>query len=242
MTLRSDIRQMGLPGWLAYISDRALSRLSRGRVRFVVIRLYLQPLPEEHLVPTKEGNNMRVGPISEDAFDASAFGRPPDAIRDRFRDGSLCIAATKNDELLGFMWLQRGTLRERIVRCEMRAEPESRVAWDYDFFIQPRYRLGRLFGRLWDAGSCTLREMNIEATVSWIRLDNRASEQAHARLGAKRIGWAAFLTVFGHQLMLSSFRPRASYAAPNRRATLIVDVEDLLSSRSNRPGNNAVEN
>lgn len=221
---------MGFAGWLAYATDRVLSKVSSGRVRFLALRFFLQPLPAKPLAPIRGGDPVSVMPITEGAFEAAAFGRPPEAIRDRYRDGSICIAATRDEELLGFMWLQRGTLRERVVRCHMEAEPKDKVVWDYDFFIQPRYRLGRLFGRLWDTASDLLRSQGIGGTVSWIRLENRASEKAHARLGAKRIGWASFLTLGGYQLMLASFRPYVSLTRPGTPAALRIDVSALIGA------------
>lgn len=228
MRFRSDIRQMGLAGWLFYALDRALNRVSNGRIGILALRFYLQPLPNERLVAVRENDPVRVGPITPASLDLTAFGRPIDAIHERFEAGSMCIAALREDELLGFMWLQQGTLKERLVRCDMRVEPSSQVVWDYDFFIQPRYRLGRLFGRLWDAAATALHAQDIQATVSWIRLENRASEQAHRRLGARRIGWAIFLSTFGRETMIASFAPYLGFAGVNRATALNIDVTGLL--------------
>lgn len=228
MTFRSDIRQMGLTGWLFYAVDRALHRVSNGRVGVLALRFYVQPLPKERLVAVRDSDPVQVAPVSPASLGLAAFGRPVDAIRERIEAGSTCIAALREGELLGFMWLQQGTLEERLVRCHMRVEPSSRVVWDYDFFIQPRYRLGRLFGRLWDAATAMLRERGVEATVSWIRIENRASEQAHARLGAKRIGWAVFLSAFGRQTMITSFAPYLSHAGSRGTMTLNIDVSERL--------------
>ncbi len=224
---------MGWGGWLVYAFSTLVARASFQRIRILALRFYVQPVARVRLLPARPpGDPVRVAPLARDAFDAADFDRPPDAIRDRFDDGSVCIAAVKDDELLGFMWLQHGMLRERLVRCRMHALPADRVAWDYDFHIEPRHRLGRLFARLWDCAFETLRERGIEATVSWVRLENRASEHAHARLGAQRLGWAVFVTVFEHQLMLSSMRPHFAYAAPGQACDLYVDAVDAEKHRA----------
>src|SRR5690606_14586051 len=137
--LRSDLRSMGLGGWLSYAADRALGKLARGRAGFCLLRFYVQPVPASPLVPVRAGDPVQVGPIDPGTVDEAAFKRPAGAVPARFDAGSTCIAATRQGELLGFMWLQPGTLAERIVRCDMRAEPALRVVWDYDFFIEPRY-------------------------------------------------------------------------------------------------------
>lgn len=219
---------MGPGGWLAHVADRLLDRGSGGRIRFHVLRFYLQPLPAIPALSERPGDAIKVGPIDPTAFDAAAFGRPAEAIAERTRSGAMCIGAVKDDALLGFIWAQKGTLQERIVRCRMSVTPSSNVAWDFDVFVQPRFRLGRVFGRLWNAMARALREDGFSATISWIRLGNRASESAHEKLGAFRIAWAAFLTVFDHQLMLSSERPRIAYAPPGKSTHLTIDVAESL--------------
>lgn len=227
-SLRDDIRRMGGAGWLVYAIDRALGRLTGGRAGLCLLRFYLQPVPASSLLPPRPGDPVSVGPIAADRVPEAAFDRPEGAVAQRFADGSTCIAALKGDELLGFMWLQPACLRERIVRCSMHVSPADRVVWDYDFYIAPRYRLGRLFARLWDAAGAHLREGGIEATVSWVHLGNRASAQAHARLGARSIGAAMFVRLFGRQLMLTSLRPWFAWSAPGRTPNLYVDVGNRL--------------
>ncbi len=224
----SDIRNMGFGGWLVYATDRTLGKLLRGKGGFHVLKFYLQPVPAARLVPERPNDPVVVAEIDRTAVAEAAFDRPVGAIPQRFDDGSVCIAALKQGELLGFMWLQHGVLRERIVRCRMHAVPASRVEWDYDFFIEPRYRLGRLFARLWDAAAEHLRDRNVEATLSWVHLANRASAKAHARLGARPIGWAAFLSVLGHQFMISSMRPRIAWSRPGQTVDLYVDATETL--------------
>lgn len=215
---------MGLPGWAAYAFDRLLGMVSRGSAGFHILRFYAQPVPKMPAIDRKPDDRIRIAPVVRGVVDPKAFGRPLEAIADRFNDGSVCIAALKDQELIGFMWLQAGMLRERIVRCHMHALPAGRVEWDYDFYIEPRYRLGRLFGRLWQVAAENLRARQVEATVSWVKLGNRASEQAHARLGARPIGWAVFGVLFGHQLMVTSMQPRIAYSRPGVTPELYVDL------------------
>lgn len=228
----ADIRTMGLAGWLVYATDRVLGRLFRGRAGIHVLRFYMQPVPAEGLVSKRADDSFTVGVIGRDVVPETVFERPPGVVSERFDDGSICIAALKRDELAAFMWLQRGVLRERIVRCRLHALPHEQVEWDYDFYIQPRYRLSRLFARLWDAAANDLRERGVNATLSWVHLHNRASANAHARLGAAPIGWAMFLVVFGHQLMITSMYPKIDYSRPGRTMDLYVDASPLLRDQA----------
>lgn len=226
---------MGIGGWLVHTLSTILERSSSGRVRILALRFYVQPVASERLLAQNAHGPIRVASIEARAFTPEHFQRPPEAIRDRFADGSACIAAVKNDELVGFMWLQPGMLRERLVRCRMHALPENRTAWDYDFHIEPKYRLGRLFARLWDCAFESLRERGVEATLSWIRLENRSSENAHRRLGARRIGWTVFLTAFEHQFMIGSLQPKCAWSRPGRCVDLRVDATRFLATRSKAP-------
>lgn len=221
-SIAADIRAMGSAGWIVYAVDRALGLLFPGQAGFHVLRFYAQPVPGKELIQKRAKDSFSVGMIGRDTVPESAFERPSGAIGQRFDDGSICIAARKGGELAGFMWLQPGILRERIVRCRFHALPSDRVEWDYDFYIHPRHRLGRLFARLRDAAFLNLRERGIVATLSWVHLHNRASSNAHARLGATPIGWAMFLVIFRHQVMITSMRPKFAYAAPDRTPDLFV--------------------
>lgn len=227
--IRADVRRMGWAGWIMYALDRVLARCFGGRAGLHALRFYLQPVPDLPVPSNRPGDSIRIGRIERGAIDPAAFGRPLEAISDRYDDGSVCIAALKGEELVGFLWLQSGSLRERIVRCRLHANPAEWVEWDYDVFIDPRYRLGRLFGRLWQAAAEDLRRRNRRGTVSWVKWGNWASAHAHARLGARSIGWAVFLVLFGHQFMVGSLRPRFAYTPPGASLDLHVDtVEEMF--------------
>lgn len=197
-------------GWLGsgfYLADRALGRVSGGRAGLFGCWFYAQPVAERARVAVATSDAWSVGPIAADRVPEGAFERPPGAVPKRFEDGSVCIAALKGDELGGFMWLHFGPLRERLVRCVFEPVPSDQACWDYDFHIAPKYRMGRLFARLWDAADEVIRAHGRRTTVSWVTFSNLASARAHERLGARRVGWAAFLSVGGVQATVSSARP-----------------------------------
>lgn len=203
----NDIRRIGLLGWLAYAVDRALSSLSAGRVRLTSLWFYAQPV---HLIPTvasRESDRIEVRVVAQEDIPESAYGRPPGAVPERFSQGSICIAAVNGPELAGFMWLEFESLRERLVRCDFVPTPRGKTCWDFDFFVVPKYRLGRTFGRLWSHAKAYLAERGVETTLSWIAFDNAPSQRAHERMGARRVGWAVILTAGALQLVVTSNRP-----------------------------------
>lgn len=222
--IRADRTAMGLPGWLFYLADRALSRISFGTIRVSGLWFYSQAVPATPEASSRTGNSIQVRVVAEAEFPETAFNRPVEAIRERFRDGSICVAAFKGDEMIGFMWLSLGPLRERLFRCVFEPAPPGLASWDYDIFIEPRYRLGRTFVRLWDEANQVLRERGVRATVSWVRFENLASQKAHQRLGARRVGWLVLLQLGGWQIGVGPQPPRIQLAGPRSTAHVRVDA------------------
>jgi hypothetical protein len=232
-TLGADVRSMGALGWSIYAADRLLDRLTGGRARLWAFRFYAQPVPDEPLLPPARGvSKMVVGVIEASDVAPELFERPKGAIEERFEDGSLCIAARDGQRLAGFMWLRFGVLRERLLACDFEPLPAGLTCWDYDFEVLPRYRLGRTFARLWDEGFRLLRARGVRESVSWIAFSNLASQRAHERMGARRVGWLVVLDAFGYKLAAQSGgprlrgRPRLRFAGRSERLHVPVDTRN----------------
>lgn len=227
---RSDIRTMGIAGWAFYLADRVLDRISRGRARLWVFRFYAQAVPLRPMLPAGRNTRLRVGPLAEGSIDPALFGRPLGAIEERFRAGSVCIAALDEGQLAGFMWLHFGRLRERLLECDFEALPSGRTCWDYDLEVTPRYRLGRTFARLWDEANRLLRDRGVAASVSWVTFWNLASQHAHERMGARRLGWVGVVELFGLKLAVCSEKPLVQCALPRHRLYIPIDVSTFLAN------------
>ncbi|MFO1300364.1 MAG: GNAT family N-acetyltransferase [Burkholderiaceae bacterium] len=221
-TFLDDIRRIGAIGWLAYACDRALSSVFAGRVRFTALWFYAQPVDRIPTIEPRASDRMQIRVIAHDEIPEEAFGRPPGAVSERFAHGGVCIAALKDSELAGFMWLQFDELRERLVRCDFVPRPHGKACWDFDFFVAPQYRLGRTFGRLWSHAKAYLGARGVETTLSWIAFDNAASQRAHERMGAKPVGWALVLTAWKLQLVLTSARPHVSLGLSDTHRTRLM--------------------
>lgn len=226
---RTDIRAMGPGGWALYLADRALDRISSGRMRLWSFRFYAQAVPPEPLLSSKGNTKLRIGAVSPDAIDPALFGRPPGAIAQRFQAGSVCVAALDGPCLAGFMWLHFGRLQERLLECDFEPLPAGQTCWDYDLEVAPRYRLGRTFARLWDEANRLLRDRGVAASVSWVTSWNRASQRAHERMGARRVGWLGVVELFGFKLAVHSAAPHVRWASPKRRLYIPVDVSTFLA-------------
>lgn len=227
---RSDIRAMGFGGWVFYLMDRLLDRISRGRARLWVFRFYAQVVPPRPMLPASRNTRLRVGPLAEGSIDPALFDRPPGAIEERFRAGSACIAALDEDQLAGFMWLHFGRLRERLLECDFEPLPSGQTCWDYDLEVAPKYRLGRTFVRLWDEANRLLRDRGVAASISWVTLWNLASQRAHQRMGAQPLGWLGVVDLFGLKLAVRPVWPLAEIALPGKRLNVQVDASPILTA------------
>src|SRR5690606_29297638 len=78
-----------------------------------------------------------------------ALPRPVDVIAERFAAKHKCyVAYNAESEFSGCIWIARSQYIEDEVRIRF-VFPDSNC-WDYDVYITPRYRIGRLFAYLWD--------------------------------------------------------------------------------------------
>jgi hypothetical protein len=169
-----------------------LQRLSGGRAAIAPYLLVAQPVGNPALAEVRADAQTVVQRVGPGHPLLAAFPRPAEVIAQRFADGAECWAATVKGEFAGHIWIARGCYVEDEVRCVYRiAEPAIGV-WDYDVYVEPRYRLGRTMGRLWKAVDQELAAQGVRWTFSRINRFNSASIKAHHRLGAKAVGQLVF--------------------------------------------------
>lgn len=198
------LSEFGAFDGLLYLAHRALGKLSGGRAG--IYRYYLVAQPVTLAATTRDGRRP-VRLIGSDDPLRAAFPRPPHVIAKRFRDGNLCFGAQVGERFAGFLWLARDTYEEDEVRCLYAlAEPAS-SAWDYDVHVEPDFRLGRTFARLWEAANRHLSANGVRWTFSRISGFNPVSLRTHARLGIRPLFSATFLRFGGTQLTFAGAPP-----------------------------------
>jgi hypothetical protein len=148
------------------------------------------------------------------------FPRPEPVIRQRFKSGSVCHCALVNGEFAGFIWIKTDEYEEDEVRCTYVLQAPRESVWDFDVYIEPRFRLSRTLARLWQAVDADLQDRGIRWTFSRISAFNAESLAAHANLGIVECHSATFLVVGKFQLSFLSQRPyvHASFSAGRRPA------------------------
>ncbi len=189
-----------------YAVHRLLERISGGRARIVCYRFVAQPIAPVAMPATRGTGSVELRWLEPDDGILQQVPRPPTVLARRFRDGARCLAAIKAGRLVGFLWYQQGSYLEDEVRC--RYLFDSRLAvWDFDVYIDPAYRLSRLFARLWSTAQQELAQHGFRWTLSRISVFNPASLAAHARIGARPLASATFLVCGRFQLSFATIAP-----------------------------------
>lgn len=205
-SIRHLYRTRGVGTAACYALARALELGSRGALRLVSYQFVAQPIAEAERVAAGRTGSVEFRRLHADDPLVTQFPRPPAVITRRFRDGAQCLAAVKSGRLIGFLWYQELEYLEDEVRCLYRFEPATAV-WDFDVYVEPDFRLGRVFARLWDFANGELRTRGYRWTISRISAFNPESLAAHSRLGARRLGAAVFLQAGPLQVSFASLAP-----------------------------------
>lgn len=218
-------KTLGAKTAACYALARLLDVATRGTVRLITYRFVAQPVPQKLEAMPAQHAAVELRYLSAGDPLVTQFPRPAAVIARRFRDGAHCLAAIKGQRLIGFLWFKEGEYLEDEVRCRYRFDPTVAV-WDFDVYIDPDYRVGRLFARLWDFANRELSARGYRWTLSRISAFNTASLAAHARLGARPLGSALFIVAGRVQV---SFATRPPYVHVGwreaMRPTIVLDVK-----------------
>ena len=165
-----------------------------------------QPLSKQPILSKNKWPNYNIVELSSvKDFEFNYFPRPVAVFEDRIQQGAICLACYKNDEFTGFLWYIKKKFREDEVRCLYNLPFQS--VWDFDVYVEPKYRLSPVFLKLWDEVSFRLTQDGCFHSLSRISAFNAISLQSHKRMGAIIIGWAVFIKIGVCQLTVSNLKP-----------------------------------
>ncbi|MEM9386263.1 MAG: GNAT family N-acetyltransferase [Pseudomonadota bacterium] len=216
--LTSTFSRFGAFNGCLYLFARLAKGTTGGHISLRRYLFFAQAVPPQD--PKAQKRRARFAPIRSALPDdplVEQFPRCATVLETRWREGSHCLAADHEGQFLGYIWLHFGAYVEDEVRCRFVPTPGDKAAWDYDVYVIPERRLGLGFVCLWDAANEYLRERGYEWSVSRVSAFNTPSIRSHERMGAKALGSAIFLTVFGMQMMFSSKAPylHVSFSSAN---------------------------
>lgn len=218
--LKSVFNQFGVREGLYYLAAKALSAASRGHITFIRYHFVAQPIPETSTPGNRTSAKSTVRIVSPGDPVVASFPRPAEVIANRFANGSTCFVAETNGRFSGFLWLAHGAYEEDEVRCRYVLADPSRCAWDYDVYVEPDFRIGRTFSRLWEAANTHLASEGVRWSLSRISAFNPASLAAHRRLGIRKVATASFLKCGRVQLSALDRRPYLHLSLSARRPVL----------------------
>jgi len=200
-SLKRTYRDLGFGTSLLYYISEVARRVSGQRIRLTRYLIVAQPIPAAPFVKRPDRATL-ISQVDADDLRVASFPRPTNIIARRYAAENICLQAAVDGTFAGFLWLAFGTYEEDEVRCRYELSEPSRMVWDFDVYVEPRFRLGRTFVRLWDAANELLRNRGIRWSISRIAAFNAASLAAHARLGTVKLGYATFLSIGEFQLAI----------------------------------------
>ena len=156
-----------------------------------------------------------------------ALELPAASARGAFARGDRCLGALENGRLLGYAWFAFTPTPES---GGMWIDFDADAAYSYRHFVRPECRGRRIAGRLLPAADALCVAQGRSRCLILIHEHNAGSIRASGRSGARTVGHAACLTLFGSLLCWRSpgtkrhglrfFRPRAGFRPLSGRRTI----------------------
>lgn len=206
--IREGLRERGWRAAVLHVADRLLHRL-HASCGVVCYRFLSQPLLAHARLPARRGQHFVFRLLQTPEPVLIALGRPDAVLVHRFAQGAQCLLGTREQALSGCIWFVQQRYSEDEVQVDYVLPTDC--VWDFDVYVAPEERLGFLFARQWDALDALLRPMGLRHSISRVNVQNRHSLASHQSLGARDVGWALFVCLFGGQLMLSCLPPFVAF-------------------------------
>jgi GNAT superfamily N-acetyltransferase len=205
--LRESVTSLGAANGLLATFARSLDRASGSRCKLFKYYFVAQPVPARRSLVAGRPSKTRIYRASAENGIIRQAPRPPQNIAKRFADGAVCYVAEQANKLVGFIWIKQNSYHEDEVRCHYVLQPPTRLAWDFDAFVAPEFRMSRAFAQLWEAANEYLREHGYRWTISRISAFNAASLASHKRLGAVHLHTGVFMVLGPLQFSAFSCAP-----------------------------------
>jgi hypothetical protein len=203
--LKRTIKQFGWIDSIFYVLNH-LASIVKIDLFFNKYYFAVQPLNADPTLPSEKGKRLRVEWLLPSSIKSNPCPRPYHVMQDRYCQGSECLAIFKEDVFAGCLWYIKYHYKEDEVRC-LYELPEDIAVWDFDVYVDPKFRLSPVFLKLWDAASAKLVNEGVRWSFSRISAFNAMSLSSHKRMGAKIVGWSVFVRMSSLQLTISSLKP-----------------------------------
>jgi hypothetical protein len=220
--VRDSVASLGVANGLLATLARALDRASAGRCHLFKYYFVAQPVPSHRSSAVERPSKTRIYRTSREDSIIAQSPRPAPTIAKRFADGAVCHVAAQGSKLVGFIWIKQDSYQEDEVRCHYVLRPSTQLAWDFDAYVAPEFRMSRAFSQLWQAANEYLRDLGRRWTISRISAFNAESLRSHQRLGLRRLHTGYFLILGRVQISTFSCRPYIHVATGRSRGPELV--------------------
>lgn len=211
--IKQTKKELGSKDTAFHALERLLNIISFKHIALHKYYITQQPVRSAKTVPANKGLDIHVQEIDAQHPSLLTMERPASVLETRFAHNGHCFAAFKDGVFSGNLWLNFDRYQEDEVRCTYILKPVGEAAWDYDVYVQPKYRFSYVFAKLWDHANEVMTNMGVKNVYSRINYYNISSLQAHKRLGSRIIGSVYFINIGAWQLSVSSsFRPRVTFS------------------------------
>lgn len=205
--LKSKLRSLGWSDTAFFVAALIVKRASFGSARLIKYYFVAQPVLQRADSSVRGGTSMHLYVSTGADTVITQAPRPTSVFHERFAQGARCVVAQRDGELAGFIWLCPRSYREDEVRCVYKWTPSQAAMWDFDVYIAPQFRMGRLFVRLWEKAHSLIRAEGVAWTISRVDAFNAGSLAAHRKLGARTLGRGWFLIAGRMQFAILSLAP-----------------------------------
>ena len=229
--LRESVTSLGAANGLLATFARSLDRASGGRCRLFKYYFVAQPVPAHRSVVAGRPSKTRIYRASAEDGIIQQAPRPPQNIAKRFADGAVCYVAEQANKLVGFIWIKQDDYHEDEVRCHYVLRPANQLAWDFDAYVAPEFRMSRAFAQLWEAANEYLREHDFRWTISRISAFNATSLASHKRLGIVHLHTGFFVVLGPLQFSAFSCAPYVHIAFGSSSEPELIFHAPIASSK-----------
>lgn len=205
--ISSTIRQLGWIEGGCYFLSRGFALLTFGFGRLIRYHFVAQPIPLEGGVEMRPSAKSFVGFVDVNDPLVAAFPRPTAVIKKRFKDECICLAAKAGEKFAGFLWLAKSQYEEDEVRCLYQLLQPGESVFDFDVYVEPEFRYGRTFSRLWGFANSHLAAEGVRWSFSRIASSNTESLRSHARMGIHKLFTANFICLGRVQITIVNADP-----------------------------------
>ena len=226
LKIKSLVSELGRVNAAFYVVHRVLKALTFNKCYLIQYLIVAQPVSEKPMLPPRRGAKINIKEVKQGNTIRGMFPVQEGVVKERYEQGARCLVATQDDVFIGYLWFVSKQYWEDEARLQYILPDNEEAVWDFDVYIEPEYRMGFGFMRLWDEAYSILREQGVRYSYSRISAYNRASLASHKRLGAKNLFSINCIVVGRIQITFTGKSPLIYISLRNKVPKIYLSAPD----------------